>query len=198
MILLLLACAVTDGWPPAPAQESEDIVTLYARGHGGAWLSGGFTFEAVQTDGLRRIDGRLLYAAGLDIGAEFYGHYVFFGGAEHAWAGDVTSESWSLGIGYTMDVPEFVRTVPPFRFTAYAAVMRATFDVNTDRFSGFEDAWGLRTGGQFSYNLWGGIDLGLFMEARYIRFRYEGTILDGDRFAGGGGFAAGATLELRF
>ncbi len=202
MILLLLAClqGLPCEAPPLDAQEGEpeDIITLYARGRGGAWLSGGFDYEAVQIDGVRKIDGRMLYTAGLDIGAEFYGHYVLFGGMERAWAGDVTSNSWSLGIGYTMDVPEFVRTVPPFRFTAYAGVMRATFDVDADRFSDFEDGWGLRTGAQFSYHLWGGVDFGLFMEGRYVRFQYEGTILEGNRFAGGGGFAAGATVELRF
>jgi hypothetical protein len=189
--LLMLACVQSPG-------EAEDIVRLWARGRGGAWISGGWEFEGVQLDGTRKIDGRALYTAGLDIGAEVHERVVVFAGVEYAWAGDVTLEAFSFGLGWTVEVPEFVRTVPPFRFTALAGPIYGTFEVDQDRFADFEDAWGVRAGVQASFRVWGGFEVGLYAEGRFIRFKYEESVLDGDRYAGGGGFAGGATLDLRF
>ena len=181
------------------ASQVEELAPhAFARARGGVWGSGGFGFTAIQLDGERHIDGRSLNLVGGDVGIELFGQYVFFAGYDHAWAGDVTLSAWSAGMGFVFDVPEFTRNMPPFHATFYAAAMHGSFDVDTERFAGFDDGWGIRAGLQLSFPVWGAVSLGLFAEGRFLRFEYQETVLDGDRFAGGGGFAGGGSLELRF
>ncbi len=175
-----------------------DDVELQARLRGGAWASGGFEFEALLPTGKREVDGETLWLVGADAGVCFDDRWLLSAGADWSSANDLEVVAFHLSGGYRLRVGEMIHALPPFRCEFTAGVLLGTLDVDVSDFGDFDPGLGVRAGVTALFDFGDTFAIGAWVEARWIRFKYEEDTLDGDDYAGGGGVAAGVVVEARW
>lgn len=173
-------------------------VEPYIRARVGGWGSGGFEFEAARADGKRKIDGRGLVFGGAEVGTVIADRILLFGTYEYATGGDLTIEVVGLSAGWRMPIEISYVDVAPTQFSIFAGAIFGAIEIDQENFGRVADDVGFRAGISLGWELSDSLLLDLFVELRVIDFEYRSPLLGGDDRIGGGGVAAGFSLEWGF
>ncbi len=184
---------------PAEMQWEDDGFEGFVRLRAGAWISRGFEFQAVRADSMQVTStGEGLGSAGVDGGFTIFDHYVLLATLEQSLTDDVTSRIAGACVGFRERSDPGSPVGVPSEVMLYAGVIWGTFEVDASGFGDFEDAWGFRAGGAFTWQPSPGIAGSLIVEYRLIEFNYEEPVVEGDSHAGGSTVWIGMAVDFRF
>jgi len=216
MIVLLVWGALLQAGPPAtqqPAQEPEakqeapppqeaplppiepDQSPLFASVRTGAWWLG--EFDAVTTNGTRRVTREVMGGAGLDVGVVYEPVRLFLSG-DYAALKDANVILGGVHVGADLPLLDEEEYSPSLDLRGSVGLVFGQYEVEMEGFGDFEAAVGfvsrVALGAQFPK----GLEISVWGELRVIEFEYEDDVVSGDESIGGSTLAAGVALGIRF
>ena len=178
--------------PQEPADDERSGVDLTAELRVGGWWMG--KFNALIPAGHRSIDSTLLLDAGVDLQAECAGWTLTLGG-DYGTGKNLKMEMGGALFGYKFILDDHD---PVFDVHVGAGPIFGRLDVDVTNFGDFKSAVGFEARVDATAWLNNRIGLGLWLDYRELRFKFDEDVIHGDKHAGGSMFAVGASFTLGF
>jgi len=168
--------------------------SAFVQGYGGFWFTG--TFSAVTPQGGRKIQKEALAEAGLEFGVRYDWLYLSLS-ACHDGSSDVRAYLGGVHVG-TVWEPEEGEWIVPDQLRVSVGLIGGDYQVRETGFGNFEFALGFQARTTTLWDLSEWLNVGLWMDFRYISFDYDGTVLSGDGETVGASVAVGLSVGFRF
>lgn len=176
--------------------EEQDPVAPFVRTRAGGWIADSFDIDTITIRGPRRISGNGLVNLGADLGATVHGDWSFWASYDAGLSDETIMNVLGVNAGWTTKISAFALDGNPLRVTVSAGLLFGNLHV--EDFNDFETAIGYRGGVAFAMFLpHAGVDIELYIDARWIEFDFRDQVLSGDESFGGGGVAVGLGFTFK-
>lgn len=190
-----------DGELPRSLQSNEDRWTVdgVVAARAGVWGGRPLSFQAVRTDNTQAASKQeAFFSASVLAGVEFLGHVDLLATYEGEVASKLTGEMAGAYLGWREHPKEKYGPGVPDEVLIYAGCLSGHVRVHETDFGTFDRGTGFSGGIALGWDLSPHATAMLYGEYRYIKFRYDETVVSGDTALGGSSGWFGLGLTYRF